>query len=74
MQLAQSLVFKEKERQTELGFERRTYQSKVRQYALLAGIGLLLLVLVGLYRNNRIKQKANPGFGNAEEKSRRDVS
>lgn len=59
MQLAQSLVFKEKERQTELGYERRTYQSKVRQYALLAGIGLLLLVLVGLYRNNRIKQKAN---------------
>jgi two-component system, NtrC family, sensor kinase len=59
MQSAQALVFKEKERQAELGYERKTYQSKVRQYALLAGIGLLSLVLVGLYRNNRIKQKAN---------------
>jgi signal transduction histidine kinase len=59
MQSAQALLFKERERQAELGYERKSYQSKVRQYALLAGIGLLLPVSVGLYRNNRNKQKAN---------------
>jgi two-component system NtrC family sensor kinase len=59
IQSAQALVFKEKERQAELGYERKAYQSKVRQYALLAGIGVLLLVLVGFYRNNRNKEKAN---------------
>ncbi|HEU5165843.1 MAG TPA: hypothetical protein VFU29_09910, partial [Chitinophagaceae bacterium] len=59
MQSAQALVFKEKEQQTELDYEKKAYRGRVRQYALLAGIGILLLGLFGLYRNNRSKQKAN---------------
>ena len=59
IQSAQALGFKEKERQAELAFEKRAYQSRARQYALLAGIGLLLIIVLGLYRNNQNKQKAN---------------
>jgi signal transduction histidine kinase len=59
IQTAQALVFKEKERQTELDYEKRAYEVRVRQYGLLAGIGFLMLALFGLYRNNRNKQKAN---------------
>ena len=59
IQSAQALVFKEKERQAELGYEKKAYQGKVRQYALLAGIAILLLGLFGLYRNNRTKQRIN---------------
>jgi signal transduction histidine kinase len=68
IQLAQTLVFKEKERQTELGYEKKAYQSRVRQYALLIGIGLLLLGLFGLYRNNRSKQKANRALKKQKKK------
>ena len=59
MQSAQALVFQEKELQTELDYEKKAYRGRVRQYGLLAGIGILLLGLFGLYRNNRSKQKAN---------------
>ncbi len=59
MQSAQALVFKEKERQTELGYEKQAYQNRIRQYALLGGIALLLLGVFSLYRNNRSKQRAN---------------
>lgn len=66
IQSAQALLFNEKERKTELGFEKKAYQSRVRQYALSAGIALLMIMLAGLYRNNRNKQKAN--FALAQEK------
>ncbi len=67
IQSAQTLVFKEKERKTELGYEKKAYQSRVRQYALLAGIALLLLGLFGLYRNNRHKQKTNLALGKQKQ-------
>jgi len=59
IQSAQSVAFKEKERKAEMGYEKKAYQDRVRQYALLAGIVVLLLGLFGLYRNNRNKQKTN---------------
>ena len=68
IQSAQALVFKEKERQAELGYEKKAYEVRVRQYGLLAGIGFLLLALFGLYRNNRNKQKANLLLAKQKEK------
>jgi two-component system, NtrC family, sensor kinase len=68
IQLAQTLVFKEKEHQSELGYEKKAYKSRIMQYALLAGIGLLLFVLFALYRNNRNKQKANRALGKQKQK------
>ncbi len=59
IQVAQALVFKERERQAELAYENQAYQNRIRQYALLGGMGLLLLGVFSLYRNNRSKQRAN---------------
>jgi len=59
LQSAQVFSFKEKERQFEMNFEKMAYRSRFRQYALLVGIGLLLIIMIGLYRNNRRKQKTN---------------
>ena len=68
IQSAQALAFKEKERQAEMGYEKKAYQGRVRQYALLAGIGILLLGLFSLYRNNRNKQKTNLALEKQKEK------
>lgn len=59
IQSAQALAFKEKERQAELGYEKKAYEGRVRQYALLAGVVILSLGSFGLYRNNLNKQRAN---------------
>jgi len=55
----QSATMKEQERQTELEAARLAYQNKMRQWALLAGAGVFLIIAVILFRNNRQKQKAN---------------
>jgi len=68
IQSFQALVFKEKERQAELGYEKKAYEVRVRQYGLLAGIGFLMLALFGLFRNNRNKQKANLLLAKQKEK------
>jgi signal transduction histidine kinase len=68
IQSTQALVFKDKERQTELEYEKKAYQGKIRQYALLTGIALLLLVLAGLYRIIRNKQKANQALEQQKKK------
>ncbi len=39
--------------------EKITYQSRVRTNAMLAGLGIFLLIAAILYRNNRKKQQAN---------------
>ena len=52
-------VFDEKERQYEIETAQTAYKNKIRQYALLAGLGVFLLIAFILYRNNRQKQKAN---------------
>jgi signal transduction histidine kinase len=68
IQAAQAMMFKEKERKTEMAYEKRAYESRVRQYALLAGVGLLLFIVVSLYRNNRGKQKANLALEKQKDK------
>jgi C4-dicarboxylate-specific signal transduction histidine kinase len=50
---------KEQERQTELEAARLAYQNKMRQWALLAGGGVFLIIAVILFRNNRQKQRTN---------------
>ena len=52
-------AFDEEERQYKLDITQAAYQNRVRQYALLAGLGVFLLIAFFLYRNNRQKQKAN---------------
>ncbi len=55
----QKLTFSEQLRLENLAKEKRLYQSRVRIYTLLAGLGIFLLIALILFRNNRQKQKAN---------------
>ncbi len=51
--------FDQKERDYEIEAETTAYKNKVKQYALLTGLSVFLLVAFILFRNNRQKQKAN---------------
>ncbi len=51
--------FDQKERDYEIEAETTAYKNKVKQYALLTGLGVFLLIAFILYRNNRQKNKAN---------------
>ena len=55
----QKIIFGEQLRLQNLEKEKTLYQNKVRIYALLAGLGVFLLVALILYRNNWQKHKAN---------------
>jgi len=59
----QNLSFREQVRLQNLEKERVIYQNKIRTYALLSGLGMLLLIAVILYRNNRQKHKSNQVLG-----------
>jgi tetratricopeptide (TPR) repeat protein len=59
IQAIQTLVAQEEAHQKEIEADRITYQNKLKQYALVAGLGILLLVAFILFRNNRQKQRAN---------------
>jgi signal transduction histidine kinase len=52
-------AFDAEERQYELDITQAAYQNRVKQYALLAGLAIFLLIAFLLYRNNKQKQKAN---------------
>ena len=53
------MAFDEEERQFEIATTQAAYQNQVKQYALLTGLGVFLLIAFFLYRNNKQKQKAN---------------
>ena len=55
----QNIGFNQKIRLQELEKESEQTKSRIRIYALLAGLGIFLLVALLLYRNNRQKQKTN---------------
>ena len=55
----QSLSLKEQLRLQNLDKEKALYQSRVRVYALVAGLSILLIIAAILYRNNRQKHRAN---------------
>ncbi len=52
------IAFDERERQYDIETATATYQSRIRQYVLIAGLLVFLLVAFLLYRNNSQKQKA----------------
>jgi signal transduction histidine kinase len=54
----QTLNLNEQQRLQNLEKEKVSYQNKIRTYFLMAGIGVLLLLAIIFYRNNRQKHKA----------------
>jgi two-component system, NtrC family, sensor kinase len=59
LQAIQTLVTQQEEHQKEIDAAKKTYQTKLTQYGLLAGLVMFLVIAFILYRNNRRKQKAN---------------
>ncbi|MEO6612510.1 MAG: hypothetical protein ABIT05_13875, partial [Chitinophagaceae bacterium] len=55
----QNIGFNEQLRARELEKEKAKSRERVKMYSLLAGLGVLLVIGLLLYRNNRHKQKAN---------------
>ncbi|MCW3088209.1 MAG: hypothetical protein JWQ78_1595 [Sediminibacterium sp.] len=55
----QKLTFDEQLRLQNLDKEKELYQNRMSMYALLAGLGVFLLIALILYRNNRQKHEAN---------------
>jgi len=55
----QNLGFNEQMRLEELEKEKIKTQTKIRTYAMLAGIGVFMLIALILYKNNRNRRKAN---------------
>ena len=55
----QNVDFEQKIRLQELEKESQQIKSRNKMYALGIGLGIFLLVVIFLYRNNRLKQKAN---------------
>jgi two-component system, NtrC family, sensor kinase len=64
----QNLTFNEELQQQELEAARKQYQNQVRLYAVFALAGVFLLIGIILYRNNKVKQKANVLLQQQKEK------
>lgn len=60
-------AFDEEERKYESDITQAAYQNRVKQYALLAGLAVFLLIATFLYRNNKQKQQANELLRNQKE-------
>ncbi len=65
--------FDEKERQYEIETVKAAYKKQVRQNALFAGLGVVLLIAFILYWNNRQKQKANTVLNQKKEEIQRTL-
>ena len=59
VQTIQSMINQEQERKKELNTKEVAYKNTLKQYFLLSGLGIFLIIAFILYRNNRQKQKAN---------------
>ena len=59
LQQFQNIDFDAEQRKQQIETAKTAYKNSVTQYALLAGLGVFLLIAFILYRNNRQKQKAN---------------
>lgn len=55
----QSITHEKEEYDRKLAQQKENYQDRVKLYSLIAGLGIILIVAVILYRNNRQKQQAN---------------
>jgi flagellar biosynthesis/type III secretory pathway M-ring protein FliF/YscJ len=54
-----SIAFKEKERENDMLRAKMAYRSTIRFYALLAGLALVMIIALLLFRNFRAERKAN---------------
>ena len=59
VQTIQSMIDQEQERKKELDTKKVAYKNALKQYFLLSGLGIFLIIAFILYRNNRQKQKVN---------------
>ena len=59
IQTIQTLITKEEARQKEIELAKAAYQNQLKQYGLLTGLSLFLIIAFILYRNNRQKQRTN---------------
>jgi two-component system NtrC family sensor kinase len=67
IEAVQTLVAHEEERQKEIGAAKVAYQNQLKQYALIAGLAVLLLIAFFLYLNNRKEKKAKNILQNKNE-------
>ena len=65
IQTIQSLIARENERQQEVDIARAEFKNQLKQYGLLAGIAVFLIIALILYKNNNQKEKANQKLGTA---------
>ncbi|MFN8354595.1 MAG: tetratricopeptide repeat protein [Spirosomataceae bacterium] len=64
----QVAVSQEEENQVEIENNKKQYQNQLKQYALLVGLGVVLLIVFILYRNNRKEKKAKALLQEQKEK------
>jgi signal transduction histidine kinase len=67
IQAVQTLVEHEEERQKEIEAAKLTYQNQLKQYTLIAGLVILLLIAFFLYRSSRKEKKAKNTLLNKNE-------
>ncbi len=67
IEAVQTLVAREEERQKEIKIARVAYQNQLKQYALIAGLAVLLLTAFFLYRNSQKEKKAKLLLQNKNE-------
>jgi two-component system NtrC family sensor kinase len=67
IEAVQTLVAREEERQKEIKTAEVAYRNQLKQYALIAGLAILLLTAFFLYRNNRKEKKAKLVLQNKNE-------
>jgi two-component system, NtrC family, sensor kinase len=70
----QKIVSDEQQLQRDKEAERAAYQYRLKQYGLLAGLGVFLLVAFLLYRNNRQQSKANQKLQQQKEEIQSTLS
>jgi two-component system NtrC family sensor kinase len=59
IQTIQSLIARENDRQKEVADAKAAYQNRLRQFGLLGGLCLFIIIALILYRNNIQKRRAN---------------
>ena len=68
MQAIQTMIAGDEARRKEVENAKITYQIQLKQYALLAGLGMVLLIALLLYRNNLREKKAKNLLRKQKEK------
>ena len=68
LEAIQTIVSQEEERKKEIEANQIRYQNQLKQYALLAGLGVLLLFALFLYHNNQKEKKAKNLLQEQKEK------